>query len=288
VSPGEGAPDETALARTQRSGDAEVHPSGAIPSVEPSRAMESAPNTGAAAIESPAGATPRPTKLAVDAGSAWIAAICLAAVVASGMQIVEQSPDRGFFVPTLAFLVLGTAAWLDVAYCRIPNALTYPAILIGLVANVFVPAISRLFDPAGANLLTAWLGGTDPRDGLLGFGACAGFAILSFMMRGMGGGDAKALGAFGALLGFSQAWPALFNALLIGAVVNVVNLIAKGAFIHKLQDLFGAIFAAIALKERPVHVARIPAKHAPFVLALFLGYALAHVVQLHHYIFFFM
>lgn len=248
--------------------------------------MESASPSIPAATSGETGKALDP-RLAIDSRVAWIAALSLTAVVASARQVIERQPEQGFFVPTLSWVVLGTAAWLDVAYRRIPNALTYPAILIGLLVNVLVPALSSA-QALGPNVLHTWLGGTSARDGLLGFGVCAGFGIFSFMLRGVGGGDAKTLGAFGILLGFDRAWPALFNCLLLGALISIVNLLLRGELIRKLQALFGAILAAAVLKQRPDHVQVFTAKEAPFVLALFLGFATAQFVHLHRYVFFFL
>lgn len=249
--------------------------------------METATSPISAAANPGETGKPLDPRLAIDSRVAWIAALSLTAVIASARQVIEQTPDLGYFVPTLAWIVLGSAAWLDIAYRRIPNALTYPAILIGLVANVLVPALSSE-SVLGPNVLHTWLGGTDARDGILGFGVCAGFGIFSFMLRGVGGGDAKTLGAFGILLGFDHAWPALFNCLLLGAVISIVNLLVRGELIRKLQTLFGSILAAAVLKQRPEHVQAFTAREAPFVLSLFLGFASAQFVQLHRYVFFFL
>jgi Flp pilus assembly protein protease CpaA len=224
-------------------------------------------------------------RLAIDPSVAWIAGLSLAAVMASGLQIANQRPDQGYFVTVLAFLVLGTAAALDVGYRRIPNALTYPAIVLGLGFNVIAPAIGKLIEGGAYHTFLTWLGGAQPRDGLIGFAVCAGFGIVSFILRGVGGGDAKALGAFGALLGFARAWPALFNCLMIGAAISVLNLLLAGRLIRKLQELMGALFVAAILKKRPDHVTVFSNREAPFVLSLFLGFALAQFVELHHLVF---
>lgn len=249
--------------------------------------MESALSTQDAKAPAEGSSQSLDPRLAVDAKVAWIVALSLAAVIASARQVIERQPDHGFFVPTLAWIVIGTAAWLDVSYRRIPNALTYPAILLGLAFNVLVPALST--EPVfGPNVLLSWLGGTTATDGIKGFGVFAAFGIFSFMVRGVGGGDAKVLGAFGALVGFSQGLPAVFNCLLIGAFISVTNLLLQGALIRKLQSLGGSILAAVVLKQRPEHVQVFATREAPFVLALFLGLVTSQFIHLHRYVFFFL
>lgn len=235
------------------------------------------------AVVNPTGSPTESPPGAIDARVAWIAGFCLTAVVASARQILAKTPDHGYFADSISWVVLGTAAALDIAFRRIPNALTYPAILLGLLINVVMPAITALIGP---NVVQSWLGGSEtPRDGLLGFGSCAIFGLVSFMLRGVGGGDAKTLGAFGALLGFSRAWPALFNCLLVGAVISIVNLALRGEFIRKLQALFCSMFTAVILSRRPDHVQVFANREAPFVLSLFLGFALSRFVELHRFVF---
>lgn len=216
--------------------------------------------------------------LGIDPKLAWIAALSMSAVIATSLQIVLKTPDRGYFVPVLGWIVLGTMACLDVAYRRIPNALSYTAILLGLFLNGVMPLVTEALR---LDTLQTFLASTTARDGFLGFAVCAGFGIVSFMLRGIGGGDAKALGAFGALLGFAKGWPSLANCLVLGAIISVANLLLKGELVRKLQSLMGAVFVASILKRRPDHVHIFGNREAPFVLSLFLGYLLSEYVQIH-------
>jgi prepilin peptidase CpaA len=113
-------------------------------------------------------------------------------------------------VATAAAIVLGAiACWTDLRTRRIPNALTLCAAGAGLAFHCL---------PGGSGPLTAlagWLAGV-----LL-------FSPL-FLLRGMGAGDLKLLGAFGAWLGPAMAvWIGLWSAVA-GGVLAVVVALAHG------------------------------------------------------------
>jgi len=101
------------------------------------------------------------------------------------------------------------AGWTDWRSRRIPNWLTVPGLLIGVLANVLTGGRDGL----KASLLGAGLG-------LL--------ALLPFvLLRSLGAGDWKLAGALGAFVG----WQALAN-LLMGSVF-VAGVMALGLVIYK-------------------------------------------------------
>jgi Flp pilus assembly protein protease CpaA len=98
---------------------------------------------------------------------------------------------------------------------RIPNAITYPAMVLGLGLNslgLLLPASSQ-----GAALVQSWLGAAGPLSSLAGLGVCAVIGVLGFAVRGLGGGDAKLLGAIGALAGAPGVFPILCNILVVAS-----------------------------------------------------------------------
>ncbi|CAN0315229.1 unnamed protein product, partial [Scytosiphon promiscuus] len=148
----------------------------------------------------------------------------------------------GYFAFSLA-LVLGAAAGLsDLSTRRVSNRLTYPAIVLALVLNIGLP---YLLDAAGWNQALVWLGTPGPRQALLGFGLCAVVGVFGFTMRGLGGGDVKAMAALGALVGLDGALSMLANALLIAALLGVLNLASGGRFLSSLQAASFALYRRI-------------------------------------------
>ena len=136
-----------------------------------------------------------------------------------------------------AALMLVLAA-IDIDCMILPDAITWPAILLGILLQPFLPW-ARLWDgPWGAVAGSA-------------FGALLGAGILLavwggwYLLRheeGMGLGDVKMLAAIGAFLGWKGVLVALFFAALSGATVGLA-LMAWGEYGAKSKLPFGAFLA---------------------------------------------
>lgn len=208
----------------------------------------------------------------------WVAGLSLAAVIASALQIATRSQSIGFFIPVLCFLVLVAAGSFDAAYRRIPNLLTYPAIVIGLLVNMaVVPALGL----ADASIARVWLAGPGLREGALGFLLCVFIGVISFMARGLGGGDVKVLAAVGAMLGLSQVLPVLFNTLVIAAVLGVVSWALGGRPVMLMQNAAIKALTALGATLGLSKVYRFRASEAPFAVSLLAGLVLAQFIELH-------
>ena len=105
-------------------------------------------------------------------------------------------------------VVLTATAYTEITAKRIPNAMTVPALLLGLVFGLL---------PAGLPIGSAVVGF------LLGF--CTFFVV--YMFGGMGGGDVKLMGVVGILLGYPLIIPVLIYTGFIGAVMAIVMMIWK-------------------------------------------------------------
>lgn len=212
-------------------------------------------------------------------GTFWVVLISLCAAAASLVQVALEQPERGYFVLSLTMGVCGAAVFLDVATRSIPNKLTVPAILLGLSINCL---LSPVLVAAEVPEAVSWLGSPLTVDSLMGFGVCTAFVMVSFAMRGLGGGDAKLVMAFGALLGLSEVTAVLFHALLIAAVIGVVNWAVRGTLIARLQIVTQNLMMAAFSDSKFKGSVKFTKKEAPFGLSLFLGLILAQRVQLHH------
>ena len=114
-----------------------------------------------------------------------------------------------YCIQTIFIVVLLYLAYVDYRTFRLPNAITLPLILGGLVLSIFTT-----------------LGLTDATSSLIG--ACLGYALLwlpNWVYRlikkrdGIGMGDAKLLSALGAWLG----WSSLPGILLIAALSGLIG-----------------------------------------------------------------
>jgi leader peptidase (prepilin peptidase) / N-methyltransferase len=98
---------------------------------------------------------------------------------------------------------------------RLPDVITLPAIIVGVIFSAFAPP----------GLVASLIG------------AALGAAILQAVrwlwrrlrgVEGMGFGDVKMLAAIGAFLGWRQVWVVLFLASLTGAIVGVAVSLGRG------------------------------------------------------------
>lgn len=154
----------------------------------------------------------------------WAGMVVLAIASAIIGQLLRPDLAAGLLLPVLTLLVCILAASFDAATSRIPNPITYPAILIGLALNILPTLLIRL----GGRDLTSWLGAVGIGQAFLGFGVCAGIGLICLVMAGMGGGDVKLLVAVGAMLGFSQATHIFLWTLAIAVPYALINLLIRG------------------------------------------------------------
>lgn len=166
----------------------------------------------------------------------------------------------------LLCVVLIVAAIMDWRTGRVSNRLTYPAILLGLGWA----ALGGWLDHGAAGAWGAW-GGLQA--GLLGLGAGLLPFYVIFTAGGLGGGDAKLMGAVGAI---SADWrcvlAAAVYAFLIAFVMAVVVMIRRGLVRRTASRLFGAALmtSARVKPDLPDDSPRIP-----FAVAICLGGILA-------------
>lgn len=108
---------------------------------------------------------------------------------------------------TLLLAVL--AGWLDWRARRIPNWLTVPGLVLGLALN------------------TAFWGWSGFKAGLEGAGLALGLLFLPVLLRGMGAGDWKLMGALGACLGPWRILQVLVVSVFIVGIMALVEMVRK-------------------------------------------------------------
>src|SRR4029077_1700113 len=101
-------------------------------------------------------------------------------------------------IPALAVLVAACAAISDVRQRRIPNLLTYPAMVAGLLLQGMLHGWKGLLLGAGGGLI---------------FG---GVFLLFYLVRAMGAGDVKLAAALGCIVGVSASWHVMFTTAIAG------------------------------------------------------------------------
>ena len=162
----------------------------------------------------------------------------------------------------LGVLVVVAAA-ADLRAGKVPNYLTYPAILIGLAGH-------------------ALAGGLRGGQGQMGLtGALAGFAVgfgplaLCWLAGGIGGGDAKLMGGIGALAGWRFAIGAMLYGFIVAALMAVVVMIRRRAVRRTLRRVLHTMVLLISPGAKPADPTGPDSPTIPFAVALCVGTAAA-------------
>lgn len=119
------------------------------------------------------------------------------------------------------------AAICDVATRRIPNRLTGPALLAGLVWAAWIGGWPGLADSAAACVLLAIP------------------YVLLFVFAGGGAGDAKLMGAVGAWLGLVNGTAALVCVSITAVLLGLCFSLAKRQFRVVLSNIACAVLGAL-------------------------------------------
>lgn len=125
-------------------------------------------------------------------------------------------------------------AMIDLEHFLLPDVITWPGIVIGLLV---LPRLGWHSDRE------AWIGAA------LGAGVLLAVAWGWYLLKGvegMGMGDVKMLGMIGAILGWQSVVSTLFVASLMGSVVGL-SLMIPGRFNMKSRLPFGVFLAIGAL-----------------------------------------
>jgi leader peptidase (prepilin peptidase)/N-methyltransferase len=137
---------------------------------------------------------------------------------------------------TAALLVLSA---IDLEHRLLPDAITYPGIVLGLLLALFLPHLS---------FRQAFLGA------LLGGGVFYLVGVIYEKLAGatgMGGGDVKLLALIGAFLGPYALPFVIFFSAALGTVAGVIQALSRGAWRHgqwrTTSIPFGPFLAAAAL-----------------------------------------
>ena len=161
-----------------------------------------------------------------------------------------------YLIPALAVAIAVTAALVDARQRRIPNRLTYPTMLAGLLLQ------GALFGWKG--LLLALAGG-------MFFG---GIFLVFYLVRAMGAGDVKLAAALGCVVGLSASVQVLFATALFGGALAVVQMVRSRHIGETLRNTLSVagFHARHGLQAHPViNLANPRAARMPYGLAFAAG-----------------
>ena len=146
-------------------------------------------------------------------------------------------------------LILIVAAYIDGKELRVPNWITFPMVLSGLIYSACVGGWSGL----GAGLL----------------GVVVGLATLLplYAVGGMGAGDVKLMAGIGAWLGASVTWNAFLVTTVVGAVMAIIMVLSRKAW-DKHYGQFLLIMNEFMTIKNPRQLSEIAAERKPRMMLL--------------------
>jgi len=150
-------------------------------------------------------------------------------------------------------IVLIVAAYIDGKQLRVPNWITFPMVLAGLVYNTAI-------------------GGWGDLDGgfVCGFvGMIVGLACLLplYAVGGMGAGDVKLLAGVGAWLGAWTTFYAFCVSAVVGAVMALVMVLFKNRFKQHYANFLMILMEWLTIKD-PKQLSKLAAERKPTMMLL--------------------
>jgi prepilin peptidase CpaA len=133
----------------------------------------------------------------------------------------------------LAILVAVVAGMWDLRTRRIPNRLTVPALLLGLGIN---------------SLLGGWKGFVLSLEGA---GVGLGLLLPVVLLRGLGAGDWKLMGALGSFVGPGMTVTILLVAVCMAAGWGIVEMVRKRRVMVTLKNLWELLHGFFLFGLRP-------------------------------------
>jgi prepilin peptidase CpaA len=138
---------------------------------------------------------------------------------------------EGIYISAVLFVLL--AGWTDWRSRRIPNWLTVSGFLAGLAGN------------------TLWLGLNGTWMALAGAGLMLALLLPVVLLRGLGAGDWKLMGALGAFFGAKRVLLVLFFAIFIAGIMALVQMIRHKQVNRTLQNVWELVQGFFIYGIRP-------------------------------------
>ncbi|GIX01979.1 MAG: prepilin peptidase [Thermogutta sp.] len=175
------------------------------------------------------------------------------------LERVLQTSDQPWTVWGICWfvsVVLVWAAWIDGTKLKVPNWLTFPLIISGWV-------VSGL-----------WFGWPGVWSSLLGTAVGLALLLPAYAIGGMGAGDVKLLAGVGAWIGMTHTLWAFVITVIVGAVIAVAMVVARGAAWKHTRQFFAILYEILVVRQ-PEKLAELAAERKPRMLLLPYGIPIA-------------
>jgi len=144
-----------------------------------------------------------------------------------------MSPQQTIWTLTLGVTLL--ASWVDFRTQKIPNWLTVPALLLGIGVQI---------------LVAGWVGA---KASLEGAGLALVLLLPLVLLRGLGAGDWKLMGAVGAFLGPVMFLFVLLGSILVSGLMAIVAMLRTQRVGETLRNMWVLVrgFFSFGLRANP-------------------------------------
>lgn len=141
------------------------------------------------------------------------------------------------------------AAWIDGKELRVPNWMTFPMVLSGLIYCTWTDGLSGLgFGLAGM--------------------VCGLLTLMPlYAVGGMGAGDVKLMAGIGAWLGWKTTLYAFCVSTIVGAVMAIIMVLYRRSFTKHYANFLMILNEWMQVKK-PTELSRIAAERKPSMLLL--------------------
>lgn len=168
--------------------------------------------------------------------------------------MLDASTYYGSTIALLSILLL--ASWTDLQQHRIPNILSLGGILLGIALQTWVSGVSGF------------------AIGLTGAAVAMGILLPFYLLKGMGAGDVKLMGAVGAFLGPHNALLATGLSLAAGGLLGIIILTLRGG-LKPLAVRYYATLKCFLLtgkfSHQPPETGEVAATKFPYAAAIGIG-----------------
>ena len=149
----------------------------------------------------------------------------------------------------LVAVILIVSAWIDGKELRVPNWITFPMVLSGLIYSTY---------------MAGWIG---MGDGLWGMTVGLLTLLPLYAVGGMGAGDVKLMAGIGAWLGATVTWYAFCVSVIVGAIMAVIMVLYRRSWEKHYNNFLMIVFEFFVVRK-PSELYKIAAERKPQMLLL--------------------
>jgi prepilin peptidase CpaA len=145
-------------------------------------------------------------------------------------------PKKGVIILANILLILLTLTCLitDIKYRKIYNSVLLPALIIGIVLNIYGIGINGLYFA------------------IKGFSLGLAILLIPFIMGGIGAGDVKLLAVIGAIKGPEFVFYAALYMAVAGGLLATIHLTYKGRLLSSVKKILQGFWIMILTKFKVI------------------------------------